>query len=230
MPNQGYIIPRDINGETAYVHSTDNYLRVVVVPSNGMRLGLIPEEIDEWHNLRLARDLIIAAIESPITKTALKETELAENGSDFIDFATPIINRMRVSLAATSTDAAVFHFTIGRANPTHKVVAIAEAALGKSNCIGGGIVKIPCHLKDKTCYIPHELGAEAVEIAYILGDAVITDPNAGTTKVESKRSRVVLNLDPATRGKKITYFIRWINISFPNLNGPWSGPQDDIIL
>lgn len=230
MSNTGYIIPRDIHGETAYIHATDDYIRVIVIPNNGTRLGMSSDEKDDWHILRGERDLINTDLESPLTRTTKREQDLHDNGIDFIDFATPIINRMKVILTATSTDAAVFRFTIGRADPSHHTVAIEAGALGHSHGLGGGKMKIPCHLLGSTPHIPFELGADAVEIAYVTGDRVPTGPEDNTTKFISKKSRVIVSVDPSLRGKKFSYYKRWINTSFPALNGPWSSLEDDLIL
>src|SRR5271165_3701609 len=136
---QTTIIPRDISGCTAYIHSTDNNLNLVIIPTNWERLELTAADLAEWHQFRTDRDAIIELLENPLTRTSTREKALHDNGIDFIDFASPLVIRMKTNPLSTSDDAALYHFTIGRADPTHQTVAMTAHALGTSHAVGGGI-------------------------------------------------------------------------------------------
>jgi hypothetical protein len=78
------------------------------------------------------------------------------------------------------------------------------------------------------CRIPNHLGAaslhpeaDGVEIRYTIGDKPVDCRDCPHVLV-AKKAQVLIQLDLSVPGKIIYAFARWVNLSNPNLSGPYS--------
>ncbi len=224
-------ISETIPGFTVYIRRTDSKLQEVVTPTNGTRLGLTVPNQTEWHNRRVAFDILITKHDDPLQDTKDINKQVRTFMKAFRMFGQPLLNVMAASPNAISSDEETFNFVIGHADPTHIETGIEQFCNSEWTTIGGAIMKGRCHVEGVGVGLDTAEHATGVELAYTIGDTPFTDPDAsGVIHKTYTSATFELHLGLPNSLKKLNYTQRWINFTHPELNGPYSPVQTTGIL
>ena len=134
----------------------------------------------------------------------------------------PLLNLAAASPKATTTDAEIFNFTIGRAKQKRQVVEIKTSIHTLITPIVGGnlILRNRTDTSSKTDRIPLELGANSVQVVYTI-DKVLEKLTDAAKMVISTKAKFVIETGVENTGKKLFGYSRWYNTKHPHLSGPW---------
>jgi hypothetical protein len=96
----------------------------------------------------------------------------------------------------------------------------------------GGDIEVVCRVdKDQTRASMHPL-ADAVECRYTLlpvGEVPPDDPEALGKTQTSKKARFIIHGGAKNVGNRLHGFFRWVNLTNPQNNGPWSDVQTVVV-
>ncbi len=227
-------VPRKISDFNGYLQTSDDYLQLInpgpPPVANWQRLGLTQEEADQWHATRLSWDSqLYPKYLSPNTKTKTVNEEVAEAMELFRLFAQPLLGIMATSRNATPQDANALNFKIGRSEPTHPTVPIAEQCHISLESMGSARVKFGCRaeMEGGRAALPDD--ADSVQIAYKIGGTVPVNAEDGTQEYIVTRASDVRDLGVAHEGQVLYVFARWYSMRHPELAGVWS-PMNTVRL
>lgn len=162
MPNR---INQADGAFNSYITTTADYL-AAETPTNAERLGLTPTELTEWGTRRANWVLIYATYgdASKRTKTVTAEKEAQKKA--FTQFANPLLTRMGVSPALTTTDRGALNLA-ERDAPTDRS-KIETTPLAKIIPMEGGDLKIRVRITTDGNRASKHPDADHVEMRYAL--------------------------------------------------------------
>ncbi|MCG3168118.1 MAG: hypothetical protein POELPBGB_03918 [Bacteroidia bacterium] len=252
-------IPDSIPAFNSYINSTDTYLQAidpVTLINNGTRLTLTGAESGQWNLKRVFwRDTLYPkyADENQRTKTVVKDVSLFMK--DFRTFANPLLDKMASCGFATTADESALKFVVFKdTTPTPKG-KINDVPYVQITPLGLGEVKMRVRTsEDATRASRHPL-SDGIEYKYL-----IVPESAGTSKpsappssgtpgspstpaatsmvmpedctntVISKKALSTIALGSTASGKRLLLYARWVNLSKPANNGPWTQLMQTIVL
>lgn len=217
-------IPRKIRDFDGYIRRTNNYFAVVILPSNGTRLGLIPTNVTDWDSKNTAWGELFGKWSDPLTKTTDINRQVKTFMKNFRTFAQPLLNIIAASPNAIDTDATTFNVVLVRKKPSHPTNAIQALCNAVSKQIGGSRVEFKCRTYTDSKRASLAEGSDGVEIAYIIGDKDTPVPDADSCPLNDLFTKATFTLSNGTIniGKILYIYFRWTNTKHPNLAGPWS--------
>lgn len=229
-------IPRGIDEFGTYLHTTSDHLIEGTPVSNGVRLGILPEEITTWTSMETEwNPLYLKYSDKKNSRTTSVRNELLliiERTVDF-DKSNHILDRIASSTAATIADMAAFNINKGvlqRENRSFSTTPIREMVTTAMQLLGGGSIVMKCYtLNGQRAAIYEE--ADCVQYMYSVGHTPPESAEAnGLTKEVSTKAIFTLALGPGSTAKYLYIFYRWYNTRHPELAGPWSAMQTTLIL
>jgi len=115
--------------------------------------------------------------------------------------------------------------------PTPRGKITTDPVIGLKPTSGGDIEVAVRVDKDQTRSSMHTL-ADAVECRYTLmpvGEVPPDDPEALGKTQTSKKARFIIHCGAKNVGNRLHGFFRWVNLTRPDNNGPWSDVQTVVI-
>ena len=227
-------IPEAIVAFNLYIVLTDNRLQAIFsgLIKHWERLGLILANADEWHNRRLAWEILFAKYSDPMQCTTAIKQQVQHFMDDFREFANPQLNIMAASLNATGDDEIVFNFKINRADASVSNTQIEGNFTFKAEAMGGGDLKFTCRTSHDDHRASKAAGANAIQIAYFVlaGETVPATPGpggdipvpAGMMKEIFTKSIFTMHFGVENIGKKVVVYLRWYNTKRPELASTWT--------
>jgi hypothetical protein len=243
-------IPVVIDTFNAYIINTERYLRAVPAPPpttsavapapavapvvpNYIRLGMLDTEMNSWTSFKnqwIALYNLYSDKEESRT-TAIKN-KLRDVQTAFKIFAQPILTMITGFRTVTDDDAAVLHIVIHRKKPVHPVAPIEDVPVFGMFPLGGGEVKFSVRSVNDTKRASKILGAD-IEVRY---SAIFVDEPT-PKKVDdlihdyiSTKAIFILNIGIYDSQKTIYAVCRWVDVSNPSRNGPWTVIQKTPVL
>ena len=209
----------------AYINNTDDSLQLALpVPVTNVRLGWPSVNKDDWHDYRLEWEGDLYPIYTDKAKcTSVTREDVKEFIANFRLFANPLLDIAAASTGATSEDAALFNFKIGRKNPTHQTAEMTAKTFMLAEDIGGGKIVFRCRTASdsKRARIPTEIGADSVQFAYMI-DTLPTSPDDCNHIMVSTKSKFTLSNGTSPVRRKLHGYMRWYNTRNPKIAAPWS--------
>jgi hypothetical protein len=175
-------------------------------------------------------------------KNVLTRKNVLQVMKDFSEFFRPLLNRMNGSANITITDRQALRIAAPVTKRSRPKLEISEKCWTMAKLIGGSRIRFRCRTTTDSSKPSLPPRADAVEIAYRIDlpynfDAngkkipgiIIANAEHGTTKHISTRASFYMEPGLEYLGYKMQFYSRWINIRYPKLNGPWTGPSSIII-
>jgi len=225
-------VPYDQSLFASYLRTTDDNLKITVVPTTATVFGWLDPEVMWWHKQRVLFlddvDGLWTIHENPLLRTKDVNAQVKKFIAGFHAVANPMLDRAAASPASTTSLATLYNFVIGRKAPTHPTTPIESLLYGIYTQLGGGQIKGKMH-SDEEAHRPkinREENADGVEVAYTLGETEMTDPEAaGTNHIQFSKAIFIINMGVGNSGSAVWINQRSINTKHPELNGPWNKPQ-----
>ncbi len=230
-----------------YIWNVDNHLNGCPsgsVIKRGITLGLTIGNLEDLNARRLAwrsgDDANPGIYEIHIkseTKNKLSSTNVVNFMKAFGVFFRPLLDIIAANPNITSQDRIVLN--IAEPVTTHHIptTPISQQCFPTVIPLGGGRLDMACRSAEDASRPSKPENCTGVEISYRI-DAVPaegTDPKQlksaddGTTKIIKTKAKFELDFGEENCGKNVTYYVHWININHPNLNGPQTGPFSNFI-
>ena len=115
-------------------------------------------------------------------------------------------------------------------NPTHATTQISADLFYKIKAIGSGEMEVHAHTDSEHGRAHLAPGADGVQVAYTIGDAVPTDAEHGTERQVYRSASFIIEAGMTNRKQNINLFMRWYNSVHPNLSSPWTAVKTEIVL
>ncbi len=231
-------IPRATKDFSIYQKKTNDYLQLVLIPTNGTRLGLTTGNITDWNTKALAGIGTYNKWNDPLQKGPSVNKAMKLAIKNFITFAQPLLDIIAASPNLTSDDELVFKVvgTSNRANPTKKENPIAVAIFSKLIQMGGGNMKAKGYTATdaKRASLPKDVGADSVKRYWAISDKADTGPaNYNSAGVQSEvltGSSTIMELGADNTGKYLNYWDQWYDTKNKKRGGPVSEKQVKLIF
>ena len=159
-------IPKAIAKFYSYVETTNNYLQVAIVPTNGKRLTLADADVTTWDDMANLGAKLYFAKKDPLQKGPSINKKIIKFMSDFKTFAEPQLDIISTCLAATTDDALVFNVVLVRKKRTTIFPIIKEKCNALYELLGGCKIKFKCRVLTDAKRASLAAGADAVETGY----------------------------------------------------------------
>lgn len=229
-------IPRGIDEYTDYMGITSSYLTAGTPTSNGVRLGILPEEITQWGEFgSKTATLYPKYIDKKNSRTTAIRDELLSviNETVAFDKKFHILDRIASSLNATISDLATFNIKSGVTAKSGRTIPqspINELVTTTLTPIGGGSIIIKCYSSTGQRAGILE-PADSVQYHYMVGSTPPTSAEDDSLKLGfSTKGIFTLPTGPGSSGKNLHIYFRWFNSKHPDIAGPWSSLQTTLIL
>ena len=229
-------IPRGIDEYNDYMGITSSYLSAGVPTSNGVRLGLLPEEITQWGELgSKTASLYPKYIDKKNSRTTAIKDEILSviNETVAFDKKFHILDRIASSRNANIADLATFNIKSGITAKTGRSIPqspISELVTSTIAPIGGGSVSIKCYSSTGQRAGILE-PADSVQYLYMVGSTPPASAEDNGLKLGSSTKGIfTLQTGPGSSGKNLYIYFRWYNSKHPDIAGPWSSLQTTLIL
>lgn len=232
----GTRIPRSINEFGTYISSTNIYLSSGARQSNGLRLGISPEEMVQWKAFEENfSPLLLLYNDVANSRTRAIRNNLVEIIDKTIayDQANHILDRIAASPNATVYDLGAFNINGGvptKTTRSRSITIIREPVSVTFQQLGGAIIAIKCYsTTGARAAIFGE--ADSVQFMYKTGTVPPTSTNEdGLKSGLSTKGSFNLELNPEYKGKYLFIYFRWYNTKHPEMSGPWSELQTTMIV
>jgi hypothetical protein len=232
----GTRIPRSINEFGTYISSTNIYLSSGARQSNGLRLGISPEEMVQWKAFEENfSPLLLLYNDVANSRTRAIRNNLIEIIDKTIayDQANHILDRIAASPNATVYDLGAFNINGGvptKTTRSRSITIIREPVSVTFQQLGGAIIAIKCYsTTGARAAIFGE--ADSVQFMYKTGTVPPTSTNEdGLKSGLSTKGSFNLELNPEYKGKYLFIYFRWYNTKHPEMSGPWSELQTTMIV
>ena len=217
-------IPRTIAEFFSYLERTDNYLQLVIVPTNGTRLGMSITNVAKWHTNAGNGAALYLQYKDPLQTGPSVKTKVKKLMTDFFAFAQPQLDIIAASENATTDDAEVFNVVLVRKKPTHKTEKIKNKCYATSESMGGCRYTFRCRTLTDAKRASLAPGSDSVEIAYLIGDKDTKVPTADEMVLRQAFSKAMFIKELGTiNSQKVLYiYFRWTNSKHPELASSWS--------
>ena len=238
-------IPEKIGDFNAYLNDTTNYLLAAPAPSplaaetagaalavvpNYVRLGITDAEMNQWRNYHDQWNALYPLYtQKKQTRTTSIKDQLRIVQKNFSRFVheSSLFERIISSVNRTLNDLEEFHikaFPLKDANPTQSHVQVITAPVFALVPIGSGDMNGEVRAFDDSTRASKLKGFEVeVRYAFLPQDEPrhlqIADLN--NSQIFSK-AKFILHCGTDKQGKLIFAAARWINITDPGRNSPWS--------
>jgi len=216
-------IPDFPNSFNNYITNTDAY-NSTGTPSNGTRLGMTSTNISDWHAKHSSWSTIYNKYTDPTQRTKAVTADIHLAIKNFKTFANPLLDVIAASPALTNTDAEMYNVAMGHAAPTHPTAPIADNVALNIQPKGGGLLQVSAHPDSSASGRAHKPdGANAVQLAFVYGNTPPTgSPDDENIMKEISTKAQFIHHAESHVGEKMYCWARWVNMNYPNLNGPWS--------
>lgn len=221
-------IPTSLSGFDEYIRRAVPYIQAGAPIKNGLRLGLIATELTDaqayltqWWTGIPASPGIYELHSNPDTKTQTTRNMVVTLMDDFTAFFSPLLTRMGTSPEITETDRSTLSLPAPDRIATPRGVIDAEPTV-KVNSMPSARMQIRVTTDaDASRASLHPL-ADAIEMRYQVGGTQPANAPACAGVMVSKKS--IFNFDAGidNEGKKFFGFVRYVNLTDPAKNGPWS--------
>lgn len=237
MKNDRHRIPRREDDFHSFVGTTSRNISEPGPPPAWERLGLSLAEKDQWVAIAAQWNAIYAICSNKNTRTSTAIANKNIVRKAFISFVTPLLVRMSSNAALTEGDRLVYNLRRRDVVPTTRA-KIERAPSGLLQPIGVATVRLRVRqLTDGDRCSIHPM-ADGVEVRYALVPADVTSgmPGAPATAADaplyyiSTKAISLLPLPDSASAKRLYVFFRWVNLSTPANNSPWSEPVQSIVL
>jgi hypothetical protein len=221
-------IPQSLSGFDEYIRRAVPYINAGAPIKNGTRLGLSATELttaqtyhDQWYTGNPASPGIYEKHSNPDTKTQTTRNQVTTLMENFTAFFSPLLTRMSTSPDLTETDRSTLNLPAPDRIPTPRGVIDAEPTV-KVNSLPSARMKIRVNIdEDSTRASMHPL-ADAIEMRFQVGGAQPQNALACPGVTVSKKALFNFDAGIDNEGKKFFCFVRYVNQSNPENNGPWS--------
>ena len=215
-------ISRSPNSFNNYITNTDAY-NTAGTPNNGTRLGLSSTNISDWHAKHTSWAVLYTKYIDPTQRTTSVNADIHLAIKNFRLFANPLLDVIAASPALTNADADMYNVVMGHAAPTHPTTPIADNVVLNILPKGGGLLQVSAHPDSSASGRAHKPeGANAVELAFAYGNTPPTgSPDDENIMKEISTKAQFVHHAESHVGEKMYCWARWVNISYPNFNGPW---------
>lgn len=221
-------ISKSLSGFDVYIRTVVAWLQAGAPLTNGIRLGMTAGQItaaqaflDLWWTGNPATPGWFERHSNANTKTKTTRIEVETIMSNFTDFFSPILTGMGVHPAITTEDRGTLNLPAPDRIPTARGVIDAEPTV-KVNSMPSARMKIRVQTDaDASRASLHPL-ADAIEMRYQVGGTQPANAPACAGMIISKKA--IFNFDAGVdnEGKKFFGFVRYVNLTDPAKNGPWS--------
>lgn len=229
-------IPRGIDEYHDYMGITSSYFTAGAPTSNGVRLGILPEEITQWGEFgSKTATLYPKYIDKKNSRTTAVKDEILSviNETVAFDKKFHILDRIASSLNATVSDLATFNIKSGvtaKAGRSIPQSPISELVTTTITPIGGGSVNIKCYSSTGQRAGILE-PADSVQYLYMVGSTPPASAEDDGLKLGiSTKGILTLQTGPGSTGKNLYIYFRWFNSKHSDIAGPWSSLQTTLIL
>ncbi len=231
-------IPKSAAKFNTYILETDDYFQVVVDPLNGIRLGLVAQNMTDWHTKRVAWAILYAKKSDPLQKGPAVNKAVALFIKNFNTFGMPLLNVIAASPNITSDDELVFNVVAdsAHASPTHRTDPISNVIFTKLVQASGGKIKAKGYTTStsKRASLPADTGADSVKRYFALSDKPTTGPanynSPGVTVEINTGASLLMELGAENSGQYLNYWDQWFDSKNPKRGGPISEKQVKLIL
>ncbi|HLG35448.1 MAG TPA: hypothetical protein VI757_11260 [Bacteroidia bacterium] len=220
-------ISATLSGFDIYIRRAVPYVDAGAPIKNGTRLGLSALEItdavafhDTWYTGNPAARGIYELHSNPNTKNKNTRNSVVTLMKDFNAFFSPLLTRMGTSGAITEDDRLNLNLPAADRTPTARGV-INDEPLAGIKSLASARIKFRIRLdEDATRASMHPL-ADAIEVRYQIGGTQPANANVCPGTVISKKAMFTFDAGVDNDGKKFYSFVRYVNQSNPENNGPW---------
>lgn len=231
-------IPRATKDFSIYIKRTNDFLQVVVLPTNGTRLGITTVNVADWSTKALAGIAIYNKWNDPLQKGPSVNKAMKLTIKNFIIFAQPLLDIIAASPNLTSDDELTFNMvgTSNRANPTKKETPIANAIFSKLIQMGGGNMRAKGYTATdaKRASLPTGVGADSVKRYWAISDKAESGPasynSAGVQSEVLTGASTIMELGADNTGKYLNYWDQWYDTKNKKRGGPVSEKQVKLIF
>jgi len=209
----------------------NNYVNDAIprMASEQARLNIDVDMLNDIQALYTTWQTKYPASQNPSTATSVIIAEKNDLRKDMQTLMRDIYDDMPDS-ALNETDRQVFNLPERDTTPTARG-QINDVPVVGLKPIGGGQVRIRARTTtDATRASRHEL-ADGIEVKYLISDD--TPPqsvNDCPNSFISKKALFSLSLDSENAGKRFYAYLRWVNLTNQNNNGPWSSLNQTVIV
>lgn len=215
-------VPQRIALCNSYINRTTDHL---LSERDGQKvyvlLLLTKEEMDKWEKFRSDWNKLFALNQNPDTKTKTVNANLKQTRADFTAFAEPLLKRMEGSTALIKADRLILGIKErDRERTLRGAIATApDVALTPQE---GGNVRVRCRVdSDQTRASMHPL-ADGMELFYKIGGEPPGNEGECPDRLLSKKALFTFKAGTGNDGKRMYAYGRWVNLSEPAKNGPFS--------
>jgi hypothetical protein len=228
-------ISQTLSGFDLYIRTVVPWLNLGGPPSNGIRLGMTAPQITtaqgfltQWWTGVPATPGWYEKHTNVNTKTKTTRLQVETIMDDFTDFFSPILTGISVHTALTTDDRGILNLPEPDRTPTARPV-ISDQPFVKVDSLPSGHFKIRSRLTADASRASMHPDADGVEMRYQVGGAAPANANVCTGVKVSTKALFDFDAGVANDGQKLFCFLRYINQSNPENNGPWSGLQSGTV-
>lgn len=217
-----------------YIESTARFL-FQTDPGSGLpnwhRLGLSPAKATEWQNMESEwKNRVFENYMQPALRTKVAVDEVQNFKKKFRAFASPLLNKMAASDAASNLDENIFRFkrTGKNQHRSYRKEPITESCQAEASPQGGGWIRVKCKTPDRNGnHLPP--GADAVQVSFDISSEPKVTIDVTLRREVFSRARFMLQASFEDRSKWLSFCVRWYNTKHPHLSGPWSDVYHAVI-
>jgi len=229
-------ISRSIDEFGKYIVKTNTYIAAGTPETNGERLGLLPTEKTQWKAFETKwNPLFVLYNDITNSRTRAIRNNLVQIIDDVIayDQENHILDRIAASPNVTIDDLGIFNIYGGVMPKTTRTVPttpIKEPVTVIFQALGGSSINIKCY-STTSARASIYTDADSVQYLFLVGTTPPTVPDEDVLKIGiSTKASFVMTLSPDSAGKFLYIYFRWYNTKHPELSGPWSGLQTNMIM
>jgi len=209
-----------------YITGTNTYLLAPdpMFGTNWQRLGLLAAEMASWTAFRNDWVLTYALYGSDNTRTPTVTKHKNDIKANFATFNESLLTRMEGSPNIVDADRAQLNIPKPDRTPTARgpITTAPDASLTAQE---GAKLQIRLRVDtDATRASIHPL-ADGWQMVYKIGTPAPANPEACPNNHIGTKALTVFEGGMPNDGKKLYAFFRWVNISNPANNGPWSAME-----
>ncbi|MEP7168177.1 MAG: hypothetical protein ABI855_02280 [Bacteroidota bacterium] len=225
-------VPQSLKEFDIYIRRVGPFVIAVSgITTNGERLGLTSVQNTKTEDFRKQWYTGIPATpgayelhSNPDTKTKTTRKNVLLIIKNFTLFFSPLLTLMSVSPNLTESDRQVLNLPARDTTQTPRG-KIEDAPTVNVSSLAGSRMKVRCRIdQDANRASMHEL-ADAIEMKYQVGGAQPANANACVNSFISKRALFPFEAGIENGEKKFYCFCRYVNLTNPDNNGPYSTIQ-----
>lgn len=184
-------------------------------------LGLSAGEMTAWINFLTTWATQYGLSQNPTTKTKTVNANKDAIHAAFFVFSEPLLTRMEGSDNLIQADRDVLNIAVPDRTPTARAVIDTAPNVDLTPLEGAQIDIELRRNEDADRPSIHPL-ADGWTMVYLIGTTPPANPAACPKTLTGSKAHSTFDATMENDGKKLYCFFRWINITDPNKNGPWS--------